>query len=292
MLKHSFSAINETCFICKDNNFKVKKTIKERFLLECQRCGLQFIRPLPDAESLSKIYSDYYKAWAIEKYGQEISKMKTKTFKNYISKINQYISAGKLLDIGCATGELMSVAQENGFDAYGVEISPQGINKCKELFGENKIVAGNLKTTDFPPDFFDIVTLCDVIEHVSDPVTFLDIIYRILKPKGLLMIATPDTLSWVKKLMDSHWLQYKEEHIYYYNRYNISRYLSSRFSKLILSPVYKNLTLEYCSNILKTQCRNKIIYNIVKALEYLPDAIKLYIFRVNIGEMFILFQKI
>lgn len=280
-----------SCFICGSNKSKIKGLFRYCTLKECSQCGLQFLNPPPDRESLNEIYSDYYRAWGLEHSEEDVSNMKKRTFIGYLKKIKKYTSSGRLLDVGCATGEFMSVAQEDGFDVYGVEISPYGIYKCKEMFGEEKVIGGKLKEADFPKNYFDVITLSDVIEHIYEPNLFLDIILNILKPGGILMIVTPDTSSWLRKLMGLYWPHYKKEHIFYYNRSNIKQYLSSKLDKVALTAAYKTLTLKYCLSILKAYSHNKFINKIVKILEYFPEGIKRCRFNVNIGEMFILYRK-
>lgn len=260
-------------------------------ILECSECLLQFLEPIPVQKSLTEIYSDYYKAWDYVGSGNEVSRMKKVTFQKYLKQITSYIPSGTLLDVGCATGELMLAAQEFGFDVYGVEISPYGIRKCKKMFGENKIVATNLKADDFPREFFDLITLSDVIEHITEPVLFVDLLWSLLKADGFLMIATPDTSSWIRKIMGKRWHHYKEEHIYYYNHSNIVKLLSTHFNIIILNNAHKTLTIDYCSNILKAYSDSNIFIKMLSLIRFLPLKIRVQPFEISIGEMFILCRK-
>lgn len=260
-------------------------------LIECMKCGLQFLDPIPDKKNLDKIYSNYYKAWDIDASEREVSRMKSKTFSGYLKKITGYLSSGTLLDIGCATGELLQVAQGMGFDVYGVEISPDGIRRCREKFGENRIIGAHIKAGDFPCEFFDIIALSDVIEHVREPTIFLNTLYNLLKPGGLLMIVTPDTSSWTRKIMKRHWLHYKEEHLYYYNRRNIVKLLGPHLKIIMSGNAYKTLTIEYFLNILKAYSGYGVFFRIMYLYKLLPSWLRLSSFKFYIGEMFILCKK-
>ncbi|MFQ5787352.1 MAG: class I SAM-dependent methyltransferase [Thermodesulfobacteriota bacterium] len=255
------------------------------------KCGLQFLDPIPDKKTLDEIYSNYYKAWDIDSSEKEVSRMKSKTFSGYLGKIATYHSSGTLLDIGCATGELLQVAQGMGFDVYGVEISPDGIRRCRETFGENKIIGANIKVGDFPCEFFDIITLSDVIEHVHEPTVFLDTLCSLLKPDGLLMIVTPDTSSWTRKIMKKRWLHYKEEHLYYYSRANIVKLFDPHLKIIMSGNAYKTLTIEYFLNILKAYSEYSVFLRILYLCKLLPSWLRLYSFKLYIGEMFILCRK-
>lgn len=259
--------------------------------MECLRCKLQFLDPIPDKKSLDKIYKDYYQAWNIEQSEDQVSEMKKKTFRGYLKPITNLLASGRLLDIGCATGDLMEVAREDGFDVYGLEVSPEGIRRCKDKFGEDRIRGSHLKSGDFPREFFDVITLSDVFEHIPEPVVFLKNVYDILRPGGLLMISTPDTLSWTRRIMGRCWPHYKEEHPYYYNASNINRLLSSHFDILISRPAYKYLTLDYCCSVAKTYHNNRFIDGINRILQSFFNWLRLCGFKVNIGELFLLYRK-
>lgn len=196
-----------------------------------------------------------------------------------------------MLDIGCATGELLDVFQESSFDVYGVEISSEGVKKCVEKFGENKIIGRALKKTDFHNSFFDIITLSDVFEHQVNPNGLINIIVDILKPGGFLMIVTPDTSSISNKLMRMNWPHYKVEHLFYYNRLNIIALLADSFDPVIMSSAYKTLTLKYCSNILKAYSKNRFTLIVARLFDSLPQKIQFCAFVIKAGEMFVLLRK-
>jgi 2-polyprenyl-3-methyl-5-hydroxy-6-metoxy-1,4-benzoquinol methylase len=62
---------------------------------------------------------------------------------------------------------------------------------AREKFGLN-VTTGYLDEARFPTRFFDVVTMLDVIEHVTDPLNLLCEVHRILKNDGILLIKTPN----------------------------------------------------------------------------------------------------
>ncbi len=289
--KRNSELMAKSCLVCGDTNFVPLGVVDKYSLLECQQCDLQFLDPAPDEASLNEIYKDYYKAWDLKHSEKEVSLMKQETFSNYFKLITPYITSGNLLDVGCATGELMQIAQSNGFDVYGVEVSPYGVNLCREQFGEDKVIEGNLKFGDFPENFFDIITLSDVLEHIVEPLPFLDALYGILKPGGILMIVTPDTSSVVKKLMGKRWLHYKAEHIYYYNQKNLVQLLSSQYTMLLNQKAYKKLNVNYITSVICTYSKHQLWQKLVALGNSILSPVRHSNFPVYIGEMFILFRK-
>lgn len=263
-------------------------------VLRCLECKLQFQYPLPDQAVLDKIYENYYSTWNLEHSASTVSAMKNRTFKGFLERLplpNTTDSTGKLLDVGCATGELLTVARSYGFDVFGVEISPQGKTVCSDLFGEEKILGKSLEHGDFPSNYFDIVTLSDVIEHIPDPRALLNILADILKPHGLLLIVTPNSASWTQKLLGRHWPHYKPEHLYYFNSRNLALISSDHFHEIIVEKAYKVLNLNYLAGILLGYARNRTEQIIGWLLKQLPAAISQHNFKVHAGEMLIIFRK-
>src|SRR6202007_433585 len=62
---------------------------------------------------------------------------------------------------------------------------------------------GTLRSAALPADTFDVVTILDVIEHMTDPVTELKEVYRVMKPGGLLIVSTPDVGSLITRLVNT-----------------------------------------------------------------------------------------
>lgn len=98
----------------------------------------------------------------------------------------------RLLDIGCGTGEYTTTLAEHYTEVDGIEIERLRL----EAFERNKPdnVALHLMSANdmnFEDDTFDTVVMIEVLEHLSDPVTALTEIARVLKPEGRLLLTTP-----------------------------------------------------------------------------------------------------
>lgn len=122
---------------------------------------------------------------------------------------------GRLLDVGAATGILVKEALRLGYDAQGVEPS-RYLQKCAEA-REIPVLLGVLPHESLGGPF-DIATLIDVIEHVSDPVGLLREIRQLLVPNGVCIIVTPDVSSVAAKLLGRRWCHYRIAHIGYFCR--------------------------------------------------------------------------
>jgi len=109
-------------------------------------------------------------------------------------KFNTFLSnitPGKLLDIGCGTGEFLMVGKLRGWKTVGIDISAWVCNYLLEQ-GYKDIFNCSLEEAGFPDETFHLVHMSHVLEHISKPSQFLEEVYRILKPMGFVLIEVPN----------------------------------------------------------------------------------------------------
>ncbi len=113
-------------------------------------------------------------------------------FQRNLEILLKYKESGNLLDIGCAYGEFLQVAQ-NRFRVTGIDVSRHAISKAKTHVPEGtfKVVDTNGKTLPFTDMSFDAVTCFDVIEHLKSTEKLFSEIRRVLKKSGVLFLTTP-----------------------------------------------------------------------------------------------------
>jgi SAM-dependent methyltransferase len=107
--------------------------------------------------------------------------------------LNEVLSPRKVLDIGCSKGFLVLAFHRLGIDSYGLDISSYAVSKSP-LKIRNKLSVLNIEKDKipFPDDYFDLVTMLGVIEHLQDFEFPLKEIKRVLKPGGFFFMITPD----------------------------------------------------------------------------------------------------
>lgn len=106
---------------------------------------------------------------------------------------------GSLLDVGCATGSFLSLAQAAGWDCRGVEVSAFAAARARERTG-CEIFCGKLEDATFPAGSFDAITMWDLLEHLPDPVHGLMKARRFLRPGGVLLVNTPNENSLLRRV--------------------------------------------------------------------------------------------
>jgi SAM-dependent methyltransferase len=127
-------------------------------------------------------------------------------------RCNAYeITQGSLLDVGSGSGAFVDECRTRGLEAYGCEIAKYAYSKDDKFIYHNQ-----LENIHFPTDNFNIVTCHDVIEHVFDPIKFVNEMFRITKQNGYCVIDIPDFFSQEGK---HHWKDV--EHLWFFNRKQI-----------------------------------------------------------------------
>ncbi len=187
-------------------------------IVRCEECGLIYVNPRLCSEALVSQYEEGY--FFAGSYADYLSERKglERTFERRLEKIEELAAPGRVLDVGCAFGFFLSVAQNRGWDAYGVDVSRFACRYAREQVGV-QVFDGTLREVGFDDAFFDVVVMNDVFEHLPDPSAELAEVQRVLRTGGFLFIVTQDVSSAIVRLLGRRWAQYKpREHLYYFSR--------------------------------------------------------------------------
>jgi 2-polyprenyl-3-methyl-5-hydroxy-6-metoxy-1,4-benzoquinol methylase len=112
----------------------------------------------------------------------------------------------RVLDVGCGLGQSLGYHTARGCDVYGVE-ADENIRRVAEKFCY-KVHVGLFDASIYEPNFFDYVTMDQVIEHVTDPVSTMRGVANILKPGGTAIFSTPNAGGWGAKLFGRRWINW------------------------------------------------------------------------------------
>jgi 2-polyprenyl-3-methyl-5-hydroxy-6-metoxy-1,4-benzoquinol methylase len=159
--------------------------------------------------------------------------------KNQLVAFEKYVKRGRLLDIGCGTGNFVFRARELGWEAYGVEVSKRYSDLLRHELRLN-VVNTSVEEANFSSNFFDVVILNHVLEHLCDPKSVLKKIHKFLKQGGILVLYMPNELeSLYSKLMLENFLFYFQprdrptDHLYFFNKKTIELLLRKTGYKVI-----------------------------------------------------------
>lgn len=218
-------------------------------VFRCFECGVEVLHPQPSPDVRAAIYSAEYVFSAAEGISEtDIFRLKRRTAELYVRRLlsMQRGQTGRLLEIGCGLGDFLLQAHARGFQVKGIETSEYAAAAANRRLGFAAVECGEIDTVGLPEGEFDIVAFSDVIEHVPDPRAFLQHVHRSLRPAGLVFLATPSTDSWSRRLMGRRWMEYKTEHLFYFNRRSLSRLLTEcDFGGVEFHRNFKTLSLNY-----------------------------------------------
>jgi 2-polyprenyl-3-methyl-5-hydroxy-6-metoxy-1,4-benzoquinol methylase len=239
----------KTCPVCGGARFYYLFSAADHRVVRCDDCGLVFLNPQPSDDELARIYSaDYFLGSDTEKNSQAVREIKQATARFYLSEISRYCGpdSGRLLEIGCGDGDFLATAQTAGWRVTGVEYSAAACEKARQRLKNGEVFCGELQSARLEAEQFDRCVISDVIEHVRSPMDFLKEIHRVLKPGGALFIATPSIGSWSARLMRQKWMEFKAEHLTYFDPQTLQTALfNSSFREVIVEPGWKILSFDY-----------------------------------------------
>jgi len=271
------------CPICESRRLQYVFISHGYPVFRCQDCSFMFLNQQPSDEVLEEIYNEeYFLGEHTPEEKKAVSDIKRATAKLYLSQLIKYCgnTGGKLLEIGCGNGDFLALAKETGFDVTGIEISRHAVDTANRQLGEKRVRCGTVETF-FPGEQFDYCTLFDTIEHTRNPVRLLQKIHELLKPGGVLFLSTPSLDSWSAKLMKQNWMEFKTEHLYYFDTQTIQNALAKTgFVQIVVTPNYKFLTLDYICNHFKRFKVPLFTRLVLMASGFLPDSIRSRQFKI------------
>lgn len=167
--------------------------VRERFpYRKCPGCGLVYPSPRPRAAHIREQYvSGRFASTFHDLYLPSAAYRMATIFRERVEEIiAPRVPRGRLLDVGCGSGHFLKVAVDYGYDGYGVEPNPEMVRFAADELGLRHIRCGPLSETDYPPAYFDVVTLWDVLEHVERPGDLLTAVRGVLKRDGWVFAYT------------------------------------------------------------------------------------------------------
>jgi len=272
--------------------------------VKCDTCNLVAIDPKPKLEEMT-IRSEY---WAEKHHKQDVKvnqhfseEFQQVIFSRYFRLMNSYFLTGRVLDIGCGIGSFMYAAKKNGWQAFGVDIGP-AISIAKEH--NLSVVKGRLQEASFPENYFDVVSMFDVIEHICDLNQLMATIRKNLRKDGLLLIKTPNLGALTAKLLKQNWSALQPlDHLVLFSSKTIKSYLKNNgFAVLhsesldfnffeILDTKRKNNNIDKESNLKssKRELINRIINN--KSLQISRNMLNIVLNLFDLGESLVVWAE-
>ena len=202
------------CNFCHADNFEIliengrdrRHGLPGEFrLVKCRECSLVYLNPRPTAEAVSAFYPPDYSPYAQRGLLGSLTRFLRR--REAFAMRRSLPAAAELLEVGCATGDLLVPLREAGFRVTGVELSDYAATIARTQHHLD-VHTGPLAEAPLSGKFFDAVIMRNVIEHVPDPRADLEMAASLLRPGGLLFIRTDNVGSLDARLFGALWYGY------------------------------------------------------------------------------------
>lgn len=115
-------------------------------------------------------------------------------------------SLSRVLEIGCGLGHLLENL-ERKYKTTGIDVNRWALEQAKKNSPLSVFKPWSAERTgEFPKHHFDMVVAKHVLEHLAKPELILRSIFRITKPGGWLLIATPNPMNLLRPLKGNQWI--------------------------------------------------------------------------------------
>ncbi|MFX1536627.1 MAG: class I SAM-dependent methyltransferase [Promethearchaeota archaeon] len=191
------------CLLCGKRNLLPLNTFvlngKRFYTKRCLSDGMMWLDPQPTKEFYQHLYIEYYHLGEpddplLEQATLDVHSNEEKLREIGILRLNEiekFVKNGRLLEVGFGSGHVLMEAKARNWDVFGVEIAPS----CVTAVRAKGIPAMCIDFTMYKQkqNFFDVIAMYSVIEHVHDPIAYLQNAYELLKTNGVLVIRLPNT---------------------------------------------------------------------------------------------------
>jgi ubiquinone/menaquinone biosynthesis C-methylase UbiE len=200
---------------CKDYTVS-RETFK---IVSCNQCGFKFTNPRPHEADLGKYYkSEDYVSHSNTKKGfinSTYQSVRKYTLLKKLQLISKYYKTGKILDIGCGTGEFLHTCKNAKWETTGIEPDDEARKMAIKNYGLD--VRAELDLKNLEDSSFDIISMWHVLEHVPKLNERVKELKRLIKPNGIIIIAVPNSDSRDAKIYKEEWAAYDvPRHLYHF----------------------------------------------------------------------------
>lgn len=291
------------CPFCHSNGYDVYiKGAKELYnntgeifdVVKCRDCGFIYTNPRPTKDSMAYFYpdsagyyqpalddginSDSFKGRILESilkhcfnyeteasYGAVVTELLKFLLsrKDILLRMPKFVKNGRLLDIGCSWGGYLSQMQDYGWDVYGTEINGKAVKYAHENLGLENIRQGFFEGLSWEQDFFDVVNMNMVLEHLYGPLENLRLVNSVMKQNGQLIIAVPDISGVEARLYkDKAYTLHVPQHLNHFSPKTITNFLNKagfNVEKIVHHRFDRDLVAS--AGYLESKLLSKILHN-------------------------------
>lgn len=282
--------------------FSLKLRGKVINYLRCERCLMVQIFPLSNNKNLyqttdpfSHFISTNPQARFINNlpFGKRLIQKYLQLTDTRQKEILKLKNSGNILDIGCSGGKFLA-SFKKGWRKFGLEINSSMVKRLKKTLPEAKIYRNSIEQQSLPVNFFDIISLWHVLEHINNPRIVFKKIHSSLNTQGILVIEVPNGESlWFKIFRQSWQMLIPPQHLYFYTQKSLTELLQKNGFKIIKVKnfgITSPSAVSSLANFLRSRTINSTLA-ITISLIFFPIAMLVNLFSFRLRENLMIVAK-
>lgn len=192
----------------------------------CADCGAGFADGIPGQAEMDRYYAEQSK-YSYDGSGGAESVYDMQRFALITDQVVPHLPSkqARILDIGCATGGLLSVFKQRGYaNVLGADPSPACAGAARRLH-DIEVRAATLQQLEGWTERFDLVLMVGVLEHLRDAAAAVRTVASLLKPGGSFFAAVPD-VEGLAESRNAPFQQFSMEHVNFFSAQSLGRLLA------------------------------------------------------------------
>ncbi|MGJ6962118.1 class I SAM-dependent methyltransferase [Streptosporangium sp. G11] len=231
-------------------------------VVRCPACGFLYRNPNIRPERLGDLYATGYSGFLTGKYAAD----RQRRYRLTMDSFGPVFSSGqgrRLLDFGCGAGLFLRLAEQRGFDAVGIDLSPDSVATANERLTTARAYLGAPEDVpEIAAGGFDVITLWSVLAHLPRPVDDFRQFRSLLAPGGVLLVLTVNAASLQLKAYGSGWNGFTKNHLMFYSAETVPVLLCrTGFAGVAFTPFYGD-TVEANTTRLPEQLTRRLRRNV------------------------------
>ncbi len=194
-----YPVVSKNFYSTPQGKIVLNKTIQhKRQLVKCLACGLIYHQLIPRKETMKKLYQN---SSVLEKWDWDPLTRGFQSKFGFMLNINGKVQT---LDIGCHTGGFLSLLPKK-WEKHGIDFNAVSLNEAQKRIPEGIFQLGNVEDVDLSPNYFNIITMWDIAEHLYNVQSTFRKVCTSMAPGGYLILETGNWESLSARIFGRSW---------------------------------------------------------------------------------------